>query len=140
MPEEFLTVAEVAELLKLNQQTLRNGIDAGTVPYVRLGRRIRIKRSDLDALIAAGESVPKATPTAIEVVARERLAVASRSVAKAAGSDDDAGLAAVLLELSDAARALADTLMTRESDTEHAGKGKQPPAALHPDLAEGKPR
>jgi len=28
--EEFPTVAEVAELLKLNQQTIRNWIDAGT--------------------------------------------------------------------------------------------------------------
>jgi excisionase family DNA binding protein len=29
MPDEFLTVAEVAELLKLNQQTIRNMIDRG---------------------------------------------------------------------------------------------------------------
>jgi excisionase family DNA binding protein len=122
MPEEFLTVAEVADLLKLNQQTLRNWIDAGTVPYVRLGRRIRIKRSDLDALISAGESVRKSTPTPMEIVARERLAVASRSVTRAAGSDADQGLAAALIELSDAARALADTLMTRESDTDPAAE------------------
>jgi excisionase family DNA binding protein len=30
--EEFLTVAQVAERLKLNQQTVRNWIDAGTLP------------------------------------------------------------------------------------------------------------
>jgi excisionase family DNA binding protein len=39
--EEFLTVAEVAERLKLNQQTIRNWIDAGTLPALRIGRRVR---------------------------------------------------------------------------------------------------
>jgi excisionase family DNA binding protein len=51
--EELLTVAEVAEILKLNQQTIRNWIDAGSLPHVRLGeRRVRILRRDLDDLIA----------------------------------------------------------------------------------------
>jgi excisionase family DNA binding protein len=39
--DEFLTVAEVAELLKLNQHTVRNWIDAGYLPAVRVGRRVR---------------------------------------------------------------------------------------------------
>jgi hypothetical protein len=34
--DEFLTVAEVAETLKLNQQTIRNWIDAGSLPAVRV--------------------------------------------------------------------------------------------------------
>ena len=41
--ESFLTVAEVAELLKLNQQTVRNWIDQGSLPAVRVGRRVRIR-------------------------------------------------------------------------------------------------
>jgi len=54
-PEEsFLTVAEVAELLKLNQQTVRNWIDAGTLPAFRVGRRVRILRGDLDRVLAQG--------------------------------------------------------------------------------------
>ena len=52
MPE-LLTVAQVAELLRLNPQTIRNWIDAGTFPAVRIGRRVRIKRSDLDAFLDA---------------------------------------------------------------------------------------
>ena len=52
--ESFLTVAEVAELLKLNQQTVRNWIDAGTLPALRVGRRVRIKRSDLERLLEQG--------------------------------------------------------------------------------------
>jgi excisionase family DNA binding protein len=51
---EFLTVAEVAELLKLNQQTVRNWIDRGELPAVRVGTRVRIRRADLDALLAQG--------------------------------------------------------------------------------------
>ncbi len=52
--DSFLTVAEVAEMLKLNQQTVRNWIDAGSLPAIRVGRRVRIKRSDLDRIIENG--------------------------------------------------------------------------------------
>ena len=46
-------MAEVAALLKLNQQTVRNWIDAETLPAVRIGRRVRIKRSDFDRVVQA---------------------------------------------------------------------------------------
>ncbi len=52
--ESFLTVAEVAEILRLNPQTVRNWIDAGTLPATRVGRRVRIKQSDLDLIVARG--------------------------------------------------------------------------------------
>jgi excisionase family DNA binding protein len=54
--EEFLTVAEVAEMLKLNQQTVRNWIDQGSLPALRVGRRVRIKRSDFDRILEQGYS------------------------------------------------------------------------------------
>jgi excisionase family DNA binding protein len=54
LDESYLTVAEVAEVLKLNQQTVRNWIDAGTLPALRVGRRVRIKRSDFERVLAAG--------------------------------------------------------------------------------------
>jgi len=54
--EEFLTVAEVAEMLKLNQQTVRNWIDQGSLPAFRVGRRVRIKRSDFDRILEQGYS------------------------------------------------------------------------------------
>ncbi len=58
MPDEheFLTVAEIAGMLKLNQQTIRNWIDAGSLPAIRVGRRVRIKREDLEAILGAGAS------------------------------------------------------------------------------------
>src|SRR6201996_5623596 len=61
--DSYLTVAEVAELLKLNQQTIRNWIDAGSLPAIRVGRRVRIKREDLDAIIDAGASGAVPPPT-----------------------------------------------------------------------------
>ncbi len=49
-----MTVAEVAETLKLNQQTVRNWIDQGSLPAVRVGRRVRIRQSDFDRLLEQG--------------------------------------------------------------------------------------
>ncbi|MHB8657102.1 MAG: helix-turn-helix domain-containing protein [Solirubrobacteraceae bacterium] len=54
LEESFLTVAEVAEKLKLNPQTVRNWIDQGSLPALRVGRRVRIKRSDFDRLVSEG--------------------------------------------------------------------------------------
>ena len=54
--ESFLTVAEVAKTLKLNQQTVRNMIDRGELQAVRVGqRRVRVRRSALEEFIVAGE-------------------------------------------------------------------------------------
>jgi excisionase family DNA binding protein len=52
--EEFLTVAEVATRLKLNDQTVRNWIDDGKLPAFRIGRRVRITRSDFDRFVDVG--------------------------------------------------------------------------------------
>jgi excisionase family DNA binding protein len=60
--EYYLTVAEVAEVLRLNQQTVRNWIDQGSLPALRVGRRVRIKRSDLDRLLTEGYSAGAAAP------------------------------------------------------------------------------
>lgn len=62
--EEYLTVAEVAETLKLNQQTVRNWIDQGSLPALRVGRRVRIKRSDFQRILAEGYSGASAEPGA----------------------------------------------------------------------------
>lgn len=58
LDEQFLTVAEIARILKLNQQTVRNWIDQGELPAVRVGRRVRIRRSDFEQLMERGRVVP----------------------------------------------------------------------------------
>jgi excisionase family DNA binding protein len=59
--DEFMTVAEVAAILKLNQQTVRNWIDAGKLPALRVGRRVRIRRSDFDRLLEESYTGPPNT-------------------------------------------------------------------------------
>lgn len=108
---QFLTVSDVASLLQLNQQTVRNWIEQGRLPALRVGRRIRIRRADLDALINGGSTV---APPA-DVVARERLAAASQAVSGAAAGTNDGALVAALGELSEAARALADVISRRHT-------------------------
>ena len=56
LEDSLLTVAEVAEMLKLNQQTIRNWIDQGSLPAIRIGRRVRIKRSDFERILEEGYS------------------------------------------------------------------------------------
>jgi excisionase family DNA binding protein len=42
--DEYLTVNEIAEHLKLNPQTVRNWIDAGSLPAVRVVLPLRLVR------------------------------------------------------------------------------------------------
>jgi excisionase family DNA binding protein len=62
---EVLTVAEIAERLKLNQQTIRNWIDDGRLPHLRIGRRVRVYKADYDAFLKAAE--PDTSTTAERV-------------------------------------------------------------------------
>ena len=58
LDEEFLTVADVAELLKLNRQTVRNWINDGYLKASHVGRRVRILRSDLEELLERSRIQP----------------------------------------------------------------------------------
>lgn len=50
--QKWLDLRTGAEYLGLNERTLRNYIKSGTLPAYRLGpRQIRIKQTDLDALL-----------------------------------------------------------------------------------------
>jgi excisionase family DNA binding protein len=62
-------VAEVATLLKLNPQTVRNWIDQGKLPALHVGRRVRIRRADFDALVDQGHSgsTPKPKTPAVSI-------------------------------------------------------------------------
>ena len=114
-PDEFLTVAEVAGLLKLNQQTVRNMIDRGDLGAVRVGkRRIRVRQSQLDAFLAAGEmpaepeSDTEGESEAAELDPWGAVRNALGAVASAVDAEDQDALASALVELSDAVRALRD--------------------------------
>ena len=57
--DDIVTVAEIAEILRLNQQTVRNWIDDGLLPAIRVGRRVRIRWADVEAMMKpAGPAIP----------------------------------------------------------------------------------
>jgi excisionase family DNA binding protein len=61
--EQLLTVAQDADQLQVTPQTIRNWIEGGTLPAVRIGRGFRVRRSDVDELLdqARAESGSLAT-------------------------------------------------------------------------------
>jgi excisionase family DNA binding protein len=60
---QLLTVPEVASEFQVTAQTIRNWVDHGTLPAVRVGRAFRIRREDVDALLdrASADSSSLAT-------------------------------------------------------------------------------
>jgi excisionase family DNA binding protein len=50
--DSLLTVDDIARILKLNPQTVRNWIDRGYLGAIRVGRRVRIPRAEFDRLVA----------------------------------------------------------------------------------------
>lgn len=120
--DEYLTVKEIAEHLKLNQQTLRNWIDDGSLPAVRIGRRVRVRRVDLDRILAQGTSgAAESQPSTIapdqaleqlsEALQRARRLLGRRSAARRAE------LAEELQELTDAVAAALQMLSDDSSQT-----------------------
>jgi len=96
--DEYLTVAEIATELKLNQQTIRNWIDQGSLRAVRVGaRRVRVLRSDLDRMLGGGATAPAPddqTPTDPLWEIRERLDPALQKARDALAADRKSDLAA----------------------------------------------
>lgn len=58
----LLTIAEASAMLRLQPSTLRAWILRRKLPYCKVGRLVRIRRGDVDALIDA--SIVPARPTA----------------------------------------------------------------------------
>ena len=50
--------ADVAERLAVSPLTIRKWIHLGSLPVVRLGRSVRVREEDLDALIRFGARTP----------------------------------------------------------------------------------
>ncbi|MGI8493375.1 MAG: helix-turn-helix domain-containing protein [Acidimicrobiales bacterium] len=48
----FLTVAEVAETLRVSNMTVYRLVQSGEIPALRVGRSYRIREDDLDSYLA----------------------------------------------------------------------------------------
>lgn len=55
--QTYLTVQEVAELLRVHEVTIQGLCRSGAIKAVRIGRQWRILRTDLDAYLAAASEV-----------------------------------------------------------------------------------
>lgn len=109
--DELLTVAEIAQALKLNQQTVRNIIDRGELPALRVGqRRVRILRSDLDAFLAERRRITQRSPR--RVAYDDAVAAAT----KALRSRDQTAAATALHSVAACALELADELARPDAD------------------------
>lgn len=50
MEAENLTVEEVAKFLRVSRQTVYSLIRAGKIPHFKIGNKVRVKRTDLEAM------------------------------------------------------------------------------------------
>ena len=54
----FLTVQEVADLMRVSSMTVYRLIKAGELPAVRVGRSFRVAEGDVDTYLASGYTRP----------------------------------------------------------------------------------
>lgn len=54
LSEPLLTVAEVADALRVSNMTVYRLIKAGELPALRVGRNYRIRSTDLERFVASG--------------------------------------------------------------------------------------
>jgi len=57
MSDSLLTIKESAAYLKVHWQSVRTYIKNGTLPYSKIGKNIRIKKSDLDNFISGKKQI-----------------------------------------------------------------------------------
>ena len=97
-------------MLKLNQQTVRNMIDRGEMGAVRVGqRRVRVRQSQLDAFLAAGEMAHEPGGSAaagLDKDAWRGVREAADALSAAVQAQDRDALEQALSALANAARGL----------------------------------
>jgi excisionase family DNA binding protein len=64
---QLLTVPQVAEQFQVTAQTIRNWIEGGALPAVRVGRAFRLRREDVDALLERASADSRSLATRRDV-------------------------------------------------------------------------
>jgi excisionase family DNA binding protein len=67
---ELLSIPEAAQLLRLQPSTIRSWILKRKLPFVKLGRLVRLRRADVEALIERS-IVPARIPNACRTEAQQ---------------------------------------------------------------------
>ena len=65
--QELLTVSEAAEIFRVTLQTIRNWIEWGKLPALRVGRRFLVRREHIDALLDQAQADDGGYATARDV-------------------------------------------------------------------------
>jgi excisionase family DNA binding protein len=127
MARGFLTIAEIADWLKVDPRVVRNLIDLGVLPAVRMeSHEVRVKTADLERFVATvtrWQLEDEAETGQLRVAAhedasgRERFARTLAEMVRAAASLDQSGLSAALRALGAAAQEFADELDAADAPT-----------------------
>lgn len=56
---DTLTVTEVAQMLRVSRQTVYNFAKKGTIPFFKVGTKVRFHRSDIEELMKPTKSKGK---------------------------------------------------------------------------------
>jgi excisionase family DNA binding protein len=62
VPEQLLTVREVADAIRVSTMTVYRLINSGALPAIRVGKHFRIRATDLARYLDAQTTVPGGTP------------------------------------------------------------------------------
>jgi excisionase family DNA binding protein len=62
VPDEWLTLAQIAEELKLHIETVREWVRTKRLTAYRVGRDYRVKRADLDKFLEERRTKPNDQP------------------------------------------------------------------------------
>ena len=77
-PAPLLTVEQVAEEFQVTTQTIRNWIDGGALSAVKIGRSFRIRREDVDRMLARAQAESGSIATRRDLWAPDTLGLPHR--------------------------------------------------------------
>ncbi|WP_395095206.1 helix-turn-helix domain-containing protein [Armatimonas sp.] len=72
--EDWLTIKEAAEMLKLSEHTVRDQVRLGKIPATKLGHRtVRVRRADIEALLLREKGGVWGPPVKLRKLSRTEL-------------------------------------------------------------------
>ena len=77
-PAPLLTVNQVAEEFQVTTQTIRNWIDGGALAAVKIGRSFRVRREDVDRMLARAQAESGSIATRRDLWAPDTLGLPHR--------------------------------------------------------------
>jgi len=75
---QLMTVSQVAEEFQVTTQTIRNWIDHGTLPAAKIGRAFRVRREDVEELLARAQADSTSLATRRDLWVPEKLGMPHR--------------------------------------------------------------